>query len=98
MLNLKEDEEYGGQKSTTITKDFMWSWQQINDRMFMMLNMLLERIRSMGIFEKLKELNIFDNDISDLQDRISRATTKSELSDKGISNIVQQSHDDYDSD
>ncbi len=98
VLDLKEDEEYGGQKSATITKDFMWSWQQINDRLFMMLNMLLERIRSMGIFEKLKELNIFDNDISDLQDRISRATTKSELSDKGVSNIVQQSHDDYDSD
>ena len=76
----------------------MWSWQQINDRLFMMLNMLLERIRNVAIFEKIKELNIFESDISELQDRISRATTKSELSDKDEPKLSEQSKEEYDND
>ncbi len=98
VFDLKEDKEYGGLQSDIITKDFMWYWQQLNDRLFAMLNTLLERIRNIAIFEKMKELNIFDSDISKLQDRISKATTKSDLSDKGNSNLIQQSQDDYDND
>lgn len=98
VLNLKEDEEYGGMQAITITKDFMWDWQKLSERLFMVLNLLLERIRSLAIFEKMKESDVFDSDILSLQSRISNATTKSNLSDKDVSKINEKAQDDYDND
>ncbi len=74
--DLKEDEEMGGLQTASISKDFVWYWQQVSDRLIMMLNTLLERIRSMVIFEKIKDLNVFESDILNLQDRISKATSE----------------------
>ena len=98
VFELKEDKEYGGFKSDVITKDFMWYWQQLNDRLFAMLNTLLERIRNIAIFEEMKELNIFGSDILEIQDRISRAITKSELNDKEKPKLSEQSKEVYDND
>ncbi len=76
--DLKEDEEMGGLQTASISKDFVWYWQQFGDRLVMMLNTLLERIRSMAIFEKIKYFDVFDGNILNLQDHISKATSESD--------------------
>lgn len=94
-FDVMEDEECGGMQVSSLAKDFAWNWQQINDRLFMMLNMLLERIRSMGIFEKLKELNVFDSDILELHERISKAITKADSSENNTNRGNLKIQDDY---
>lgn len=98
VFDLKEDKEYGGLKSDVITKDFMWYWQQLSDRLFMILNTLLERIRHLALFEKMKELGAFDSDVSNLQDRISEARTKTDSSNKDTPKLKEQLQSKYDID
>ena len=91
--DLKEDEEMGGLQIVSISKDFVWYWQQFGDRLLMMLNTLLERIRSVAIFERIKELDIFESDVSGLQDRILKATSKFDKNNMFESN--EKTQDDY---
>ena len=83
---------WGKDQVYTLLKD-LWKYFKSGKNEFYCLQPIVVKQCSEEVIKKY-ELP----DISNLQDRISRATTKSELSDKGISNIVQQSHDDYDSD
>ncbi len=91
--DLKEDGKMGGLQIASISKDFVWYWQQFGDRLLMMLNTLLERIRSVAIFEKIKDLDIFYSDVSGLQDRILKATSKSDKNNMFESN--EKIQDDY---
>lgn len=91
--DLKEDGKMGGLQIASISKDFVWYWQQFGDRLLMMLTTLLERIRSVAIFEKIKDLDIFDSDVSGLQDRILKATSKSDKNNMFESN--EKTQDDY---
>lgn len=75
-FSVREEEKHGGLQIATLAKDFAWDWQQINESVFTLLKTLLEQIKSMVIFEKIKDLNVSDCDILNLQDRISKATSE----------------------
>ena len=92
-FSVREEEKHGGLQIATLAKDFAWDWQQINESVFTLLKTLLERIKSMVIFEKIKDLNVSDSDILNLQDRISKATYKYDKNNMFESN--EKTQDDY---
>ena len=91
ITDLQVEKARGGLMLKNIIDDFLWDWRQVRERTFVLLSSLAEKIRSIDIFEKIKQLPAFERKAPGLQERLNKATRDSEVQNKAASEAVQRS-------